>query len=188
MVDFILRFACLSLILYFYHLDIIDMRSIELLCHFSEYDNLSDLPEEDQNLIRQAMLSVQNAYAPYSKFNVGAAVLLQNGKVVLGNNQENASYPLGLCAERVALFAASANHPGETIKAIAITARSGNLQINKPVTPCGACRQVMAEYEHKQKQPIRILMMGEQGKILIADGIEHFLPMQFTSDDLTAKS
>ena len=102
----------------------------------------------------------------------------------MGNNQENASYPLGLCAERVAVFAAAANYPGVKIKAIAIAASSKEFRINKPVTPCGACRQAIAEYEHRYKSPIRILMAGESGKVLIADSVKEFLPYQFTADDL----
>src|SRR5690606_36818709 len=107
----------------------------------------------------------EEACAPYAKFKVGAAVLLQNKTIVLGNNQENAAYPSGLCAERIAVFSAGANYPEQLIKAIAITASSGNKPVENPVPPCGACRHALAEYEIKQKQPMADYFMGEKGKI-----------------------
>jgi cytidine deaminase len=162
------------------------MKSIELACHFTECD-AEELSATERNLLEKARQSLRSAYAPYSNFHVGAAVLLENGTIVLGNNQENASYPLGLCAERVAIFAASANHPGVKIKTIAVTASSKDMQINKPVTPCGACRQVMAEYEFRDKSPIKIIMAGENGKILVAESVKELLPYQFTADDLKSK-
>ena len=163
------------------------MNQTEGVSKFSEFESINELNEEDKALIEQARQSVMSAYAPYSRFNVGAAVLLENGKVMLGNNQENASYPIGLCAERVAVFAAAANYPGVKIKAIAITALSKQFLIDKPITPCGACRQAIAEYEHRYKNPIRLIMVGESGKVLVADSIKNFLPYQFNGDDLKAK-
>ena len=163
------------------------MKQIEVLSVFSQFDNSDELPPADKALLDEAARSVEKAYAPYSGFHVGAAVLLENGTVVSGNNQENASYPLGLCAERVALFAASANHPGIKIKAIAVAAASKQFEVNKPVAPCGACRQVIAEYEHLHKNSIRIILSGESGNVLVAEGINNFLPLQFTSDDLKIK-
>jgi cytidine deaminase len=163
------------------------MNQTEWVSKFTEFSSLDELPEEDRNLIAQARQSVMSAYAPYSRFNVGAAVLLENGKLMLGNNQENASYPIGLCAERVAVFAAAANYPGIKIKAIAITALSNQFLIDKPITPCGACRQAIAEYEHRYQNPIRLIMVGETGKVLVADSIKHFLPYQFNGDDLKEK-
>jgi cytidine deaminase len=162
------------------------MRPIELKCTFTEY-SVEELSEEDRELLATAKQCLHSAYAPYSNFKVGAAVLLENGTTVLGNNQENASYPLGLCAERVAIFSAGANHPGIKIKAIAIAAASKEFQINNAVTPCGACRQVIAEYEYRYKSPVKIIMAGENGKVLVAESIREFLPMQFTADDLKAK-
>jgi cytidine deaminase len=162
------------------------MKPIEITCHYSECD-INELAAEEKKLVEGARQSSERAYAPYSDFHVGAAVLLENGVTVLGNNQENASYPLGLCAERVAIFSAGANHPEVKIKAIAIVAASKKFQINKPVTPCGACRQAIAEYEYRYKNPIRIIMAGENGKVLIADSIQQFLPYQFTGDDLKPK-
>jgi cytidine deaminase len=147
------------------------VKPIQITCRFSECDP-DELPEEDKKLLQQARDSVQKAYAVYSGFRVGAAVLLENGAIVLGNNQENASYPLGLCAERVAMFAANANNPGIGIKAIAISAASNAFRIDKPVTPCGACRQVINEYEHLHKKPIKLIMSGESGKVLVASSIK----------------
>src|SRR5215203_4167401 len=163
------------------------MNQAEWISKFSEFESVNELNEEDRKLIEQARQSATNAYAPYSRFNVGAAVLLANGQVMLGNNQENASYPIGLCAERVAVFAAAANFPGVKIKAIAVTALSKQFMIDKPITPCGACRQAIAEYEHRYKNPIRLIMTGESGAVLVADSIKHFLPYQFNGDDLKAK-
>jgi cytidine deaminase len=172
---------------YFYQKKFNDnMRSVELTCHFKECD-VAELSETERDLLEKARQSMQRAYAPYSNFHVGVAVLLENGAVVLGNNQENASYPLGLCAERVAVFAASANYPGIKIKTIALTASSKQMQINKPVTPCGACRQVIAEYEFRDKQPIRMIMAGEKGRVLIVESVKELLPYQFTADDLKSK-
>lgn len=163
------------------------MNQTEWVSKFTEFSSPDELPDEDKRLLEQARQSVMNAYAPYSRFNVGAAVLLENGKVMLGNNQENASYPIGMCAERVAVFAAAANYAGVKIKAIAITALSKQFMIDRPITPCGACRQAVAEYEHRYKSPIRLIMMGETGKVLVADSIRHFLPYQFNGDDLRSK-
>ncbi len=163
------------------------MNQTEWVSKFIEFSSLDELPEEDKKLVTQAQQSVMSAYAPYSRFSVGAAVLLENGKVMLGNNQENASYPIGLCAERVAVFAAAANYPRVKMKAIAITALSKQFLIDKPITPCGACRQAIAEYEHRYQNPIRLIMVGETGKVLVADSIKHFLPYQFNGDDLKVK-
>ena len=139
------------------------MKKVEIHSEFVEYGNVDELPDDDQRLVVEARLSVNKAYAPYSRFQVGAAVLLENGIVMRGNNQENASYPIGLCAERVAIFAAGANYPGVKIKAVAITAQSDLFHIDKPITPCGACRQAIAEYEHRYHGPIRMIMVGETG-------------------------
>jgi cytidine deaminase len=164
------------------------MNQTEWVSKFTEYSSADELTAEDRNLMDAARKSVMSAYAPYSRFSVGAAVLLENGEVMLGNNQENASYPIGLCAERVAVFAAAANYPGIKMKAIAITALSKHFLIDKPVTPCGACRQAIAEYEHRYQHPIRLIMVGETGMVLVADSIRHFLPYQFNGDDLKIKS
>lgn len=157
------------------------MKKLSLNIEFTEYNSVEELPAEDQTLVEKAIESTLGAYAPYSNFKVGAALLLDNGEVILGSNQENAAYPSGLCAERVAIFAAGANYPASKIKTIAVTARSDNFIIGEALTPCGGCRQAIAEYEVKQGQPIRIVMAAENGKILVADSIDVLLPLKFYS-------
>jgi cytidine deaminase len=134
-------------------------------------------------LIQKARKAAGGAYAPYSKFRVGAAVLLENGEIVIGNNQENAAYPSGLCAERVALFYANASHPGVAVKAIAISAIDENGEVHESVTPCGSCRQVMLESEYKFGKPIKIILDGAK-KILVVEGVESLLPLSFKPDSL----
>jgi cytidine deaminase len=130
--------------------------------------------------MQEAIKSAGKAYAPYSGFSVGAAVLLSSGKIITGNNQENAAYPSGLCAERVALFAASALYPDVKIDTIVVTIKTAH-KITEPVSPCGACRQVIAEYENRQNQKIKIIFSGETGKSITVDGIENLLPIIFNS-------
>ena len=132
----------------------------EIQVAYREYAGIEELSPELAGLVKRAREITGKAYSPYSGFQVGAAVLLANGAVICGNNQENAAYPSGLCAERVAFFHANSNYPGKAIEAIAITAKSKAFIIQKPVTPCGSCRQVMAETENIQKRKIRVLMMG----------------------------
>jgi len=142
-----------------------------------------ELKIEWQELIVEAKKSVQNAYAPYSKFNVGAAVLLENGEVISANNQENATYPSGLCAERVAVFYANAKYPQVPIKAIAIAAFTNNSYLEKPITPCGACRQVLLESENRLKSNIEILMYGTSHTIVI-NSAKELLPLSFDESSL----
>ena len=145
------------------------------------YDSLEELNELDLKLMHKAIAARKDAYAPYSNFHVGAAVLLGNGEVVIGNNQENASYPSGLCAERVAIFHAGAKYPGVNIKSIAISAKSNDHLVNTPVAPCGNCRQAISEYEFRQKSPIKLLLMGEIGEIVECGSIADILPLGFNS-------
>ena len=133
----------------------------------------------DTELIRRAKKTRMMARAPYSNFKVGAAVMMEDGKIICGSNQENSSYPSGLCAERVALFAASAQNPGIKITHIAVTSSSQN-----PAAPCGSCRQVMAEYESIHQNSLRIILKGASEKIIAADGVKNFLPLMFTKKDL----
>ncbi len=151
---------------------------------YFETDDILKLPADERDLVRIAEEMTQNAYAPYSAFHVGAAVLLENGMIIKGSNQENGAYPSGLCAERVAAFAASANHPGVSIKKIAIYASSKQLYLSDPVSPCGACRQVLLEYEIAQQSSIKVLLSNESGKILILERIEDLLPLSFSGDGL----
>lgn len=148
------------------------------------FSNENELNQVDQNILAQAKKAVNNAYAPYSNFHVGAAVLLEDGTIIQGNNQENAAYPSGLCAERVAMYYAGANYPNLKIKAIAITCKSESETINKPISPCGSCRQAMAEYETRHKQPIKVIMSGEIGEIFISESIQNLLPLMFSKEDL----
>lgn len=137
-----------------------------LTIHYSEYDSISELTLEGQQLIRQAQEALKNAYAPYSQFKVGAAVLLESGMIVLGNNQENIAFPSGLCAERVALFNAGANYPNEKIRTLAIAAEGDLIDKDTIVSPCGACRQVIFESEKRQDSSVRILIVGMNGRVV----------------------
>lgn len=155
------------------------MQKINITSQFLVYDNISDLPNDIQNLMENAIAIRKKAYAPYSKFRVGAALLLDNGKIVLGSNQENAAYPSGLCAERVAIFQAGSIYPEAKILKIAITGASDSNKTTSPIPPCGACRQSIAEYEIKQETPIELYFMGEIGEIYQSDSIKNLLPLMF---------
>jgi cytidine deaminase len=143
------------------------------------YDSVTELPDDIQKLMKRAVDARESAYAPYSKFMVGAAIILDNGEVVKGSNQENASYPSGLCAERTAIYAAGANYPNQKIKAIAITATSVKHDVLEPIAPCGACRQAIAEYEQKQDEPIEIYFTGTKGKVIHVKALLDILPLAF---------
>ncbi len=151
---------------------------------YEVYESAQSLNKTDLELLNAAKKVVADAYAPYSGFNVGAAVLLDNGKIITGTNQENAAYPSGLCAERVAIFYASSQYPTAKIIAIAISASSRDQKINVPVPPCGACRQAMAEYEIKFTTPIRLIMAGETGEVFISPSVSNLLPLLFSSKNL----
>ena len=148
------------------------------------FDELSELSADEQLLLAQATEAMQRAYAPYSGFRVGAAIVLENGVIVQGNNQENMAYPSGLCAERVAFFHAGAMYPGERIHKLAITAGSDQFPSERPIAPCGACRQSMLEYELNQGQPITLLMRGLKGRIYRVKGIQSLLPLYFNEEGL----
>lgn len=145
------------------------------------FESLEELNRQDRDLMRLAINARTDAYAPYSNFQVGAAVLLENNEVVIGSNQENASYPSGLCAERVAVFQAGAKYPGIKIKSIAITGRSKSHLVDKPVAPCGNCRQSISEYEFRQKSPIELILMGESGLVIKCHSIADILPLAFNN-------
>ena len=155
------------------------IKKLDLISSFEVYDSENQLPASDKNLLETAKKALTAAYAPYSNFFVGAAVLLENGQIVIGNNQENAAYPSGLCAERVAIYHAGAQYPGVPVKAIAVSCKAQNQVINDPVTPCGACRQAIAEYENRYEQKIRIIMAGQSGNVYVTDSIESLLPLMF---------
>lgn len=151
----------------------------------TEYDKVEELPKQYATLMARAVQARKKAYAPYSNFRVGAAVLLESGEIVEGNNQENASYPSGLCAERVAIFHAGANYPGQKILTVAISAASDDYEVKQPAAPCGNCRQSMAEYEHKQHAPIVILLQGESGPIFKCESVADILPLGFNNSFLS---
>jgi cytidine deaminase len=156
----------------------------EIRITVEEYPSPGDLQQADRELIELAEQSIGNAYAAYSHYRVGAALKLSNGKVFTGNNQENAAYPSGLCAERVAMFYAKSQFPDVSVEAIAISARADHFTIKDAVAPCGACRQVMAEYESQQDKPIRVVMKGEKGPVLAVASIQDILPLMFHAEEL----
>ncbi len=160
------------------------MKSKTISFQLSIFQSLAELPQEDQELINLAAEAREGAYAPYSQFKVGAAVLLENQEIVIGNNQENASYPSGLCAERVAVFQAGAKFPGVSITKIAIVASSDLSPNSEPAAPCGNCRQSIFEYENKQKKSITLLLKGGNGPIYQCHSIKDILPLAFGSDSL----
>ncbi|UQD56004.1 cytidine deaminase [Flavobacterium sp. K5-23] len=160
------------------------MKEISITSKFSVYDTIPDLPLDIQNLMEQAVDVRKKAYAPYSNFRVGTALLLDNGEIVLGSNQENAAYPSGLCAERVAIFYAGAIYPEAKILKMAITAASDTNTTKSPIPPCGACRQSIAEYETRQDVPIEIYFMGELGAIYKSDSLKNLLPFMFDKNFL----
>ena len=157
------------------------MEEKKLDISWKEYDSREELDEKDRQLLDAAENALSGAYAPYSHFNVGAAVRLRNDIIVKGANQENSAFPSGLCAERTALFSAASRYPGEEIVAIALIAsQNGKLQ-GAPTYPCGACRQVMAQYQMRSGQPMHIII-GSAGKIQVFDGVEMIMPFIF--DDI----
>jgi len=143
-----------------------------------------DLKGDDLMLVNAAKEATAGSWSPYSGFKVGAALLLDDGTVVTGSNQENAAYPSGLCAERTALFAAGHAHPGKAVKALAIAARNDKGYTTQPITPCGACRQVLAETEQRGGTPIRYILYGTQGTMLIEGGTDAILPFCFGADSM----
>jgi len=155
------------------------VKNIRIEINFEVFESISELPNSIQILMNKAHEARENAYAPYSNFKVGAALQLDSGEIISGNNQENAAYPSGLCAERVAIFHAGATHPNATISTMAISAKSLKNKVTSPVAPCGACRQVLAEYEVKQDAFIAVYFMGETGKIVKANSIKELLPLIF---------
>jgi len=155
------------------------MKKVELKTSIRECQ-FEELSQAEQHLIEQAIEATNRSYAPYSKFSVGACLLLNNGVEVIGCNQENAAYPVGLCAERSAIFAAGAQYPDVPVRMIAIAARTpdGELQ-DEPVSPCGSCRQVLIETETRFSQEVRILLYG-RNRIYVIDGIKQLMPLSFT--------
>lgn len=159
------------------------MRELEIKTHFVIYENETELTEQELELLNLARTAAERANAEYSHFHVGAALLLENGKVVLGNNQENSVYQ-GLCAERTAAFSAAARYPSVPFKMLVISAINPQEKLMKPVPPCGACRQVLFEYENKYGKNIEILMAGQEGEIWKVHSAAELLPLTFSSSFL----
>lgn len=151
---------------------------------YEVYDDISQLTEEDAWLLTEARTVTSQAYAPYSNFHVGAVAMLENGEVVAGTNQENASYPVGICAERVLLGSVATIHPKIPVKTIAISYSSKEVKSDHPISPCGMCRQALLEYETRTSKPIRLILSGQEGKIIIIQTASYLLPFAFTSDEL----
>ena len=155
------------------------MKEISITTQFTVFDSVKELPKDVYSLMEEAVAIRKKAYAPYSKFRVGVAILLDNGQIVLGSNQENAAYPSGLCAERVAVFYAGSVYPEAKILKMAITAASDSNKTTTPIPPCGSCRQSIAEYEIKQDTPIEIYFMGEEGEVNKSESLKNLLPFMF---------
>lgn len=151
----------------------------QLLISYNEWEGMDSLPADDRALLQAAVVALDGAYSPYSKFCVGAAVRLADGSIVTGSNQENIAYPSGLCAERTALFAAAHRYPEQPFTALAIVGRNAEGQL-VPATPCGACRQVMAEYEQRHRRSLHIILFISVDKILTLDGVDSLLPFSFS--------
>lgn len=151
---------------------------------YEVYNDISELNEKDAWLLNEARTITEQAYAPYSNFHVGAVAMLSNGEVVAGTNQENASYPVGICAERVLLGSAATLSPGIAIETLAISYNSDHIKSDHPISPCGMCRQALLEYEKRVNNPIRLILAGMEGKIQIIKTASLLLPFAFTSDEL----
>jgi len=155
------------------------MKRLQLVTNYTVFDTLSELDTQSQELMNIAIKARKQAYAPYSKFSVGAAILLDNDEIIIGNNQENAAYPSGMCAERVAIYSAGSRYPKVPLLKLAISASSSLKEVVQPVAPCGACRQAISEYEVTQNRPIEIYFMGASGKIIKVDSLKDLLPLGF---------
>ena len=160
------------------------MKKINLGTSALLFEDINQLSDDDQTLMKFAVKATKGAYAPYSKFSVGAALLMEDDTIITGNNQENAAYPSGMFAERVAIWKASSSFPNKKIKKIAIAATSYNKKLDRPVGPCGACRQSLFEYEVKQGKDVEVIFMGEVGSVVKTSSIASLLPFSFDSSYL----
>ena len=160
------------------------MKKINLGTSALLFEDINQLSDDEQTLMKFAVKATEGAYAPYSQFSVGAALLMEDDTIITGNNQENAAYPSGMCAERVAIWKASSSFPNKKIKKIAIAAISSNKKLDRPVGPCGACRQTLFEYEVKQGKDVEVIFMGEVGSVVKTPSIASLLPFSFDSSYL----
>jgi cytidine deaminase len=159
------------------------MQHLTHICHY-QLCSYEELTEQDRNLVDIAKSATRQSYAPYSRFHVGAAALLDDGTVVVGTNQENAAYPSGMCAERIALFHANSCYPRQAVISLAIAAYHDGKFTSNPISPCGACRQVMLETEQRYGTPIRVLLFGVSGTYIIEGGAHELLPLTFDASSL----
>ena len=160
------------------------MKEIQIETKLSVFESFEELSQSEKEYMNQAVEIRKKAYAPYSKFQVGAAIVLDNGVVLQGSNQENAAYPSGLCAERVVIFYAGANYPNNKIMKLFISATPSDRDSENPIPPCGSCRQSIAEYEIKQDLPIEIYFMGAKGAVYKSDSLKNLLPFMFDKSNL----
>ncbi len=160
------------------------MKESKFEFNYKVYDNISELPEEQQWLLTEAREVTANAYAPYSKFQVGAVARMANGEIVAGSNQENASFPVGLCAERVLLASISSLFPKIPIDTIAISYKSEHQKSDHPISPCGICRQSLQEFESRVNRPVQLILGGMEGPVYVIDSASRLLPLAFTSEEL----
>jgi cytidine deaminase len=162
------------------------MAKESLIFAYYRFNQISELDNDDQIMVDQAFEALKGSYSPYSNFKVGAAVLLENGQIVLGANQENAAYPSGLCAERVAMFAAKSQFPDVAVISLAIAVDSEIVQIKSPAAPCGACRQSLLEYELNQDSLIPVILATKEKGVLIVESVQSMLPLFFDKTNLEA--
>jgi cytidine deaminase len=162
------------------------MKESKFEFHYSVYDDISELSDEDASLLTKARSVSSEAYAPYSNFYVGAAAMLANKETITGTNQENAAFPVGICAERSLLATAATLFPGQPIDTIAVSYnnKNNNAESDRPISPCGMCRQSLQEYELRVKKPIRLILGGQTGKIIIINSASQLLPFAFTPEEL----
>jgi cytidine deaminase len=151
----------------------------QLVIQYEEFENHLGLSDVELKMLDKAKLSAENAYSPYSNFKVGASVLLENGTVLVGNNQENIAFPSGICAERVVLFNAGANFSTEPIQSILIVSKGNLLPNEQVISPCGACRQVMLESEKRQGTPIKVILTSQSGRLIVFSSVSELLPLSF---------
>jgi len=151
---------------------------------FEVYDSIDELSAEDQQLLTEARNVTEQAYAPYSNFRVGAAAKLENGNIVTGTNQENASYPVGICAERVLLSTVSSLYPDVPVTTMAVSYQSNKIKSDHPISPCGMCRQALLEFEGRTSKLIRLILAGIKGKIYVIRSASQLLPLAFSSEEL----
>ncbi|MFN8298843.1 MAG: cytidine deaminase [Chitinophagales bacterium] len=160
------------------------MKKLELRFTLDTYSTKKELPADEAALLESARAALKKAYAPYSGFKVGAAALLENGEILTGTNQENASFPAGICAEGTVFSAAASLFPDVAIRKLAITVKANSHVVDHPVAPCGICRQRILEHENRFKKPVRIIIMGEKGSVFAMDSVKVILPLYFSKSDL----